>query len=332
MNHVGSAYQKPAPKLKKSFACGRFTAPSAEGALDFYHEPYKHPPDSLPFLTLKLLKRQGIATIHYTTGPGNAERARAEIAVEQEAAEAAQLAHQHFKGRSRSRRRSRSRQRPATGTTETKSQSVSREAHVRFPAAGGGGGAAGGHTTWADKTKGFTIADRAREQRQEHVTNNKDKDRIAQLKRENHSLKAAIEGLTKDIAELRSALPSGNSDSLRQGRKHDDPVEVPQSVEVAEQNMADEETPAPKKRALSSKVRAQGKVCSELKEMMLTLQGSVNEVITRLEQIEEREMNTVQRLGKIEVYLNETVVPVIERECSQRLVQPGKSRVELSSI
>ncbi|KAH6938653.1 hypothetical protein HPB50_011359 [Hyalomma asiaticum] len=255
----------------------------------------------------------------------NAERARTEIAAEQEAAEAAQLAHQHSKGRSRSRSRSRSRQRPATGTPAAKSRSVSRGAHVRFPAAGGGGGAAGGHTTWADKAKGFTTTGRAREQRQEHVSSNKDKDRIAQLERENHSLKAAIEGLTKEIAELRSALPSGNSDSLRQGSKHDDPVEVRRSVEVAEENMADEETPAPKKRALSSKVRAQGKVGSELKEIILTLQESVNKVITRLEQIEEREMNTVQRLGKIEVYLNETVVPGMERECSQRLVQQSKS-------
>lgn len=253
------------------------------------------------------------------------ERARAEIAAEQEAAEAAQLAHQHSKGHSRSRSCSRSRQRPATGTPEAKSRSVSREAHVRFPAAGGGGGAAGGHTTWADKAKGFTTTGRAREQCQEHVGSNTDKDRIAQLERENHSLKEAIEGLTKEIAELRSALPSGNSDSLSQGSKHDDPVEVPRSVEVAEENMADEKTPAPKKRALSSKVRAQGKVGSELKEMMLTLQESVNKVITRLEQIEDQEMNTVQRLGKIEVYLNETVVPAMEREYSQRVAQQGKS-------
>ncbi|KAH6941422.1 hypothetical protein HPB50_017928 [Hyalomma asiaticum] len=134
---------------------------------------------------------------------------------------------------------------------------------------GGGGGAAGGHTTWADKAKGFTTTGRAREQRQEHVSSNKDKDRIAQLDRENHSLKAAIEGLTKEIAELRSALPSGNSDSLRQGSKHDDPVEVPRSVEVAEENMADEETPAPKKRALSSKVRAQGKDARGVQDALL---------------------------------------------------------------
>ncbi|KAH6939677.1 hypothetical protein HPB50_020430 [Hyalomma asiaticum] len=115
-----------------------------------------------------------------------------------------------------------------------------RVADKNFEVAGGGGGAAGGHTTWADKAKGFTTTGRAREQREEHVSSNKDKDRIAQLERENHSLKAAIEGLTKEIAELRSALPSGNSDSLRQGSKHDDPVEVPRSVEVAEENMADE--------------------------------------------------------------------------------------------
>ncbi|KAH6941770.1 hypothetical protein HPB50_023576 [Hyalomma asiaticum] len=186
--------------------------------------------------------------------------------------------------RTRILNRSRSRQRPASGTPAAKSRSVSRKAHVRFPAAGGGGGAAGGHTTRADKAKGFTTTGRAREQRQEH------------------------------------------------GSKHDDPVEVPRSVEVAEENMADEETPAPKKRALSSKVRAQGKVGSELKEMMLTLRESVNKVITRLEQIEEREMNTVQRLGKIEVYLNETVVPTMERECSQRLVQQGRQGARHRSV
>ncbi|KAH6942747.1 hypothetical protein HPB50_009680 [Hyalomma asiaticum] len=187
------------------------------------------------------------------------ERARAEIAAEQEAAEAAQLAHQRSKGRLRPRSRSRSRQRPVNGTPAAKSRSVSKEAHVRFPAAGGGGGAPGGHTTWADKAKGFTTTGRAREQRQEHVSSNKEKNTIKQFERENHNLKAAIEGLTKEIAQLRSALPSGNRDSLRQGSKHDDPVEVPRSVEVAEENMADEETPAPKLRALSCKVRAQGK-------------------------------------------------------------------------
>ncbi|KAH7985749.1 hypothetical protein HPB49_026288 [Dermacentor silvarum] len=147
--------------------------------------------------------------------------------------------------------------------------------------------------------------------------------RIAQLERENRSLKAAVDGLVKEIAELRRGLPSGNSGSIGQASKHDDRVEVPTSVEAAEGNMDDEETPAPKKRALSSMVQPQGKVRSELKEMMVTLQESVNQVISRLERIEERENITDQRLCKIEVYLNETVVPVMERECSRTLAQQG---------
>lgn len=202
---------------------------------------------------------------------------------------------------------------------------MSREARVRFPAAGGGGGAAGGQTTWADKAKGSISTGRAREQSQEHVCGNRDKDRIAQLERENRSLKAAVDGLVKEIAELRRGLPSGNSGSIGQASKHDDRVEVPTSVEAAEGNMDDEETPAPKKRALSSMVQPQGKVRSELKEMMVTLQESVNQVISRLERIEERENITDQRLCKIELYLNETVVPVMERECSRTLAQQGKS-------
>ncbi|KAL1422851.1 hypothetical protein MTO96_021670 [Rhipicephalus appendiculatus] len=97
--------------------------------------------------------------------------------------------------------------------------------------------------------------------------------------------------------------------------------------------MAEEETPAPKKRALSSTVRAQAKVGSELKEMMTTLQESVLQVINRLERIEERENITDMRLGKIEVYLNETVVPVMERECSRPQAQQDKSpsRIQLNS-
>lgn len=52
--------------------------------------------------------------------------------------------------------------------------------------------------------------------------------------------------------------------------------------------MADEKTPAPKKRALSiagPKLR----LVLSLKKMMATLQESMNQVIIRLEQIEERE-------------------------------------------
>ncbi|KAH7973718.1 hypothetical protein HPB49_004181 [Dermacentor silvarum] len=90
--------------------------------------------------------------------------------------------------------------------------------------------------------------------------------------------------------------------------------------------MDDEETPAPKKRALSSMVLPQGKVRSELKEMMAKLQESVNQIISGLERIEERENITDQRLCKIEVYLNETVVPVMERESSRTLAQQGLRR------
>lgn len=246
------------------------------------------------------------------------ERARAELAAEQEAAEAAQLASvpQRSRGCSRSRSRSKSRRQSSSGTPAPRSRSVS---------IGGGGGAAGGRATWADKVKGSISTGRTREQSQEHVSGNRDKDRIAQLEKENHSLKAAIEGLVKEIAELKRSLQSANSGSSGQGSKPDGPVEVPRSVEVAKENMADEETPAPKKRALSSTVRVQAKVGSELKEMMATLQESVNQVINRLERIEERENVTDQRLGKIEVYLNETVVPVMERECSRPLAQQDKS-------
>lgn len=134
------------------------------------------------------------------------ERARAELAAS--AAEAARLEstpQRSPKRRSRSRSRSRSRQRPSSVTPTSRSRSMSREARVRFPAAGGGGGAAGGQTTWADKVKGSISTGRAREQPQEHVYGNRDKDRIAQLERENHSLKAAVDGLIKEIAELRGA-------------------------------------------------------------------------------------------------------------------------------
>ncbi|KAH7976652.1 hypothetical protein HPB52_017490 [Rhipicephalus sanguineus] len=128
------------------------------------------------------------------------ERARAELAAEQEAAEAAQLASvpQRSRGCSRSRSRSKSRRQSSSGTPAPRSRSVS---------IGGGGGAAGGRATWADKVKG-----------------------------------------------------SINTGRMRQGSKPDGPVEVPRSVEVAKENMTDEETPAPKKRALSSTVRVQAKV------------------------------------------------------------------------
>ncbi|KAL1424340.1 hypothetical protein MTO96_020266 [Rhipicephalus appendiculatus] len=264
--------------------------------------------------------------IPYVVRVRRQERAKAELAAEQEAAEAAQLTSfpQRSRGYSRSRSRSRSRRRSSSGTQAPRSRSVS---------IGGGGGAPAGRTTWADKVKGGTNTSRTREQSQERVCGNRDKDRIAQLEKENHSLKAAIERLVKEIAELKRSLEPGNSTSLSQGSKPDGPVEVPRSVEVAKDNMAEEETPSPKKRALSSTVRAQAKVGSELKEMMTTLQESVNQVINRLERIEERENITDMRLGKIELYLNETVVPVMERECSRPQAQQDKSpsRIQLNS-
>ncbi|KAH7950906.1 hypothetical protein HPB52_003089 [Rhipicephalus sanguineus] len=126
------------------------------------------------------------------------ERARVELAAEQEAVVAAQLASvpQRSRGCSRSRSCSKSRRQSSSGTPAPRSHSVS---------IGGGGGAAGGRATWADKVKG------------------------------------SITGRT------------------RQGSKPDGPVEVPRSVEAAKENMADEETPSPKKRAVSSTVRVQAK-------------------------------------------------------------------------
>ncbi|KAH7957215.1 hypothetical protein HPB52_016175 [Rhipicephalus sanguineus] len=206
------------------------------------------------------------------------ERARAELAAEQEAAEAAQLA---------------SPVKVEAAVIVWDSSPRSRSVSI-----GGGGGAAGGRATWADKVKGSINTGRTREQSQEHVSGNRDKDRIAQLEKENHSLKAAIEGLVKEIAELKRSLQSANSGSSGQGSKPDGPVEVPRSVEVAKENMADEETPAPKKRALSSTVRVQAKVGSELKEMMAALQESVNQVINRLERIEERENRAGPRVPR----------------------------------
>ncbi|KAH7934025.1 hypothetical protein HPB49_020655 [Dermacentor silvarum] len=199
------------------------------------------------------------------------ERARAELATA--AAKASQLASAPQgspRRRSRSRSLSRSKQRPSSGTPVTGSRSVSREARVRFPAAGGGGGTAGGQTTWADKGKGgISTGERVSRLRSMCVVIGI---RIGLRNwRENRSLKAAVDGLVKEIAELRRGLPSGNSGSLGQASKHDDRVEVPTSVEAAEGKMDDEETPAPKKRALSSMVQPQGKVRSELKEMMATL-------------------------------------------------------------
>lgn len=59
---------------------------------------------------------------------------------------------------------------------------------------------------------------------------NRNKNRIAQLEKGNRSLKTAIEGLVKVIAELKRSLQSGNSNS--QGSKPDSPDEVPRSVEA----------------------------------------------------------------------------------------------------
>ncbi|KAL1422850.1 hypothetical protein MTO96_021669 [Rhipicephalus appendiculatus] len=85
--------------------------------------------------------------IPYVVRVRRQERAKAELAAEQEAAEAAQLTtfSQRPRGCSHSRSRSRSRRRSSSGTQAPRSRSVS---------IGGGGGAPGGRTTWADKVKG----------------------------------------------------------------------------------------------------------------------------------------------------------------------------------
>ncbi|KAH8034089.1 hypothetical protein HPB51_020106 [Rhipicephalus microplus] len=231
------------------------------------------------------------------------ERARVELAAEEEAVEAAQLASVS----QRAGRRSRSGSRSKSGRRSLYRSPVSRN---RSASIGGGGSAAGRQITWADKVKGGPITGRTCEQSQEHVGCNRDKDRITQSEKENHSLKTSIGGLLKTVAELKRSLQTGNSTS--EGRKPDSPAEVPRSVDVPKENVADEETPARKKRVLSI-ARAQAKVGSEPKKKMATLQKSMNQIIIRLERIEERENITDQRLGKIEVHLNETLLAAMER-------------------
>ncbi|KAL3244678.1 hypothetical protein MRX96_018655 [Rhipicephalus microplus] len=166
------------------------------------------------------------------------ERARVELAAEEEAVEAAQLASVS----QRAGRRSRSGSRSKSGRRSLYRSPVSRN---RSASIGGGGSAAGRQITWADKVKGGPITGRTCEQSQEHVGCNRDKDRITQSEKENHSLKTSIGGLLKTVAELKRSLQTGNSTS--EGRKPDSPAEVPRSVDVPKENVADEETPARKK-------------------------------------------------------------------------------------
>lgn len=192
--------------------------------------------------------------------------------------------------RSRSRLRSRT---PTNTTTASRSRSRSQ---VRFA-----GKNNGGDGTWADKVRDATTTTP-----KESESRNPDKERIAMLEQELRELKAAYTKLTLELTEMRKA----NNSTPPPTPEPPTHIETPQPVEIAKQGEQREECPPPKKRAVTQPRMA---VRSEVKDALDALSGSMRLMNDSMIRMNEKIDIFSTRVEKIEMYLNNKVVPFMER-------------------
>lgn len=233
------------------------------------------------------------------------QRARLE---QQEKAQLVEEEKQHAeRGRSTSKTpgRSRSRSRSRSHTPARASRSRSRS-QVRF-----GGKNNGGDGTWADKVRGATTTTP-----KESESRNPDKERIAMLEQELRELKAAYTKLTLELTEIRKANIS------RPTRTPGPPtdIETPQPVEIARQGEQREECPPPKKRAVTQPRMA---VRSDVKDAMDAMSENMRLMHESMVRMNEKMDIFSTRVQKMEMYLNNTVVPSLERMSSQHVGAQG---------
>ncbi|KAH6919402.1 hypothetical protein HPB50_029611 [Hyalomma asiaticum] len=205
--------------------------------------------------------------------------------------------------RSRSRSRSRSHT-PARTSTTGGSRSGSQ---VRF--AGRNNGVEG---TWAAKVRGATMTT----PKEKSESCNTDKERIAMLEHELRELKAAYTKLILELSEARKV----NSGTTTRTPEPPTDIETPLPVEIARQGEHREDSPAPKKRAVTQPRMAVRSDVKDAMEVMSENMRLMNESMMRMN--EKMDMfNT--RVQKMEMYLNNTVVPAIERMTSPHLGAHG---------
>ncbi|KAL1430783.1 hypothetical protein MTO96_014806 [Rhipicephalus appendiculatus] len=205
--------------------------------------------------------------------------------------------------RSRSRSRSRSRT-PARTSTTSRSRSGSQ---VRF--AGKNNGVEG---TWADKVRGATMTT----PKEKSESCNTDKERIAMLEQELRELKAAYTKLILELSEARKV----NSGTTTRTPEPPTDIETPLPVEIARQGEHREDSPAPKKRAVTQPRMA---VRSDVKDAMDVMSENMRLMNESMMRMNEKMDMFNTRVQKMEMYLNNTVVPAIERMTSQHLGAHG---------
>lgn len=201
------------------------------------------------------------------------------------------------------RRRSRSRSRSCTPARTSRSRSRSQ---VRFE--GNNYGSAG---SWAAKVRGATTTTPT-----ESESRNPDKERIAMLEQELRELKAAYTKLTLELTEIRKANSSPPTPTL------DPPtnIETIQPVEMARQGGQGEECSPTKKRAVT---QPRMTVRSEVKDAMAAMSENVRLMHESMVQMSEKMDIFSARVQKIEIYLNNTVMPAMERTTSQHIGAHG---------
>ncbi|KAH7954867.1 hypothetical protein HPB49_022376 [Dermacentor silvarum] len=198
-------------------------------------------------------------------------------------------------GRSRSRSRSRSHTPARTSRSRSRSQ-------VRF-----GGKNNGGDGKGADKVRVATTTTP-----KESEFRNPDKERIAMLEQELRELKAAYTKLTLELTEIRKA------NSSRPARTPGPPtdIETRQPVEIARQGEQREECPPPKKRAVTQPRMA---VRSDVKDTTDAMSENMRLMHESMVRMNEKMDVFSTRVQKMEMYLNNTVIPSLERMSSQHV-------------
>lgn len=136
------------------------------------------------------------------------------------------------------------------------------------------------------------------------------------LEQELRELKAAYTKLTLELTEIRKA------NSSRPTRTPGPPtdIETPQPVEIARQGEQREECPPPKKRAVTQPRMA---VRSDVKDAMDAMSENMRLMHESMVRMNEKMDIFSTRVQKMEMYLNNTVVPSLERMSSQHVGAQG---------
>lgn len=136
------------------------------------------------------------------------------------------------------------------------------------------------------------------------------------LEQELRELKAAYTKLILELSEARKV----NSGTTTRTPEPPTDIETPLPVEIARQGEHREDSPAPKKRAVTQPRMA---VRSDVKDSMDVMSENMRLMNESMMRMNEKMDMFNTRVQKMEMYLNNTVVPAIERMTSPHLGAHG---------